>query len=319
MSDSLLENKAEAEDNDLLAVWNWFLNQDPTGARTMQAIRESFDQVLDGPRTGRYNYSDLRKTEQTHVGTIVEINIGKGFSLSDGMKMDYTVAGVDVDCKYSKSMWGWEFPLESTGQIALLTWGDDFTSRWSAGLWRVNEAHLAKRGKGNQDKKRKIHKPGRDEIRWLWQDYPLDENLLLHLDPAVTKAIFSHRSGMQAMNELFRRVQRRIVRREVVLTVGKQRDAPRRARQTRERNHLGKEGILVLGHYAWDVAVARQLGLPVPKNGEWVSARVTPDQNTSGAHFEVEGRRWRLAEPEDEVVPAPAIPRSKSLDAPLRR
>lgn len=319
MSDPQFQIKSVTLDRELLAVWNWFRKEDPTGARTMQAIRESLDQVLDGPRTGRYRYSELRKTEQTHVGTIVEINIGKAFSLSDGKRMDYTVAGVDVDCKYSKNMWEWQFPLEATGHITLLTWANDSTSRWSAGLWRVNEEHLARRGKGNQDKKRTMYKPGREEIRWLWREYPLDENLLLHLDPAITDAIFSQRSGMQAMNELFRRVQGRIVRREVILTVGKQRDAPRRARQTRERKHLGKEGILVLGHYAWDVAAASQLGLPIPKNGEWVAARVTPDGNATAAYFEVEGQRWRLAEPGDEVVPAPAIPRSKPLDVPLRR
>lgn len=301
-------------DEELLRVQNWFRLNDPAGSRTMGVLRESLDQVLDGPRTRRFKYSDLRKTEKTHVGTIVEINLGKAFALSDGVKMDYTVAGVDVDCKYSMFMWGWEFPLESIGHIVLLTWANDDSSRWSAGLWRVNEEHLPQNGKGNRDKKRKMLKSGRDEIFWLWQNQTLDENLLLHLDPADTDAIFSQRSGMQALNELFRRVQGRIVRREVVLTVGQQRDSPRRARQTRERKHLGKEGIIVLGHYEWDVAVAARLNLPVPKNGEWVAARVTPDESATGSFFEAEGVRWRLAVAGDNVVPAPVIPRSKLLD-----
>lgn len=298
-------------DEELFRIRIWFLQHDLTGARTMEVLRESLDQVLDGPRTGRFRYSDLRKTEKTHVGTIVEINLGKEFDLSDGKSMDYSISGIDVDCKYSMSMWGWEFPLESVGHIVLLTWADDSVSRWSAGLWRVNEDHL-QRG-GNRDKKRKMLKSGRDEIVWLWRDYRLDENLLLHLDPGETHAILSQRSGMQALNELFRRVQKRIVRREVVLTVGQQKDSPRRARQTRETRHLGKEGIVVLGHYEWDVAVAARLNLTVPKSGEWISARVAPDPGAVDWFFEADGVRWRLATADDAVVTAPVIPRSRAL------
>lgn len=305
------DNDGAGHDEELRRISNWFLQHDLAGTRTMKVLRESLDQVLDGPRTGRFRYTDLRKTEKTHVGTIVEINLGKEFDLSDGTKMDYSISGIDVDCKYSMSMWGWEFPLESVGHLVLLTWADDSVSRWSAGLWRVNESHL-QRG-GNRDKKRKMLKSGRDGIVWLWRDCPLDENLLLHLDPEETDAILSQRSGMQSLNELFRRVQQRIVRREVVLTVGQQKDSPRRARQTRERKHLGKEGIVVLGHYEWDVNVAARLNLPVPRSGEWVSARVVPDPGAVDWFFEVDGVRWRLATGADAVVTAPVIPRSRAL------
>jgi len=90
-----------ARDSALEAAFEWFLQQDPDGERFGSVLRESLDQVLDGPRTMRFRYSDLRKTEKTHVGTIVEINLGKEFDLADGDKMDYSVAGHDVDCKYS--------------------------------------------------------------------------------------------------------------------------------------------------------------------------------------------------------------------------
>lgn len=290
--------------------------RDPDGSRLARALRESLDQVLDGPRTGRFKYSDLRKTEKTHVGTIVEINIGKEFDLPDGDVTDYRIDGIQVDCKYSMTRTGWAIPLEAIGHLVLLTWADDNRSQWSAGLWRVDPDHL--NAGTNRDRKRTIAKSGRDQITWLWQEAELDENLLLHLNPDDLAAILSHtgkRNGQKRINELFRRVRGRIVRREVILTVARQKDGPRRARMAREPRQLGKEGIIVLGHYAWDVGVARRLGLPVPKSGEWVSARVASrPPGASGPTFFADGQYWGLASEDDPVCDAPVIPRSKALD-----
>ncbi|MFN8151440.1 MAG: NaeI family type II restriction endonuclease [Solirubrobacterales bacterium] len=36
-------------------------------------IRQSIDEVLDGPRTGRWGFEQLEKTEKTYVGTKIEI------------------------------------------------------------------------------------------------------------------------------------------------------------------------------------------------------------------------------------------------------
>lgn len=151
-------------DSALDEVFRFFLEQDADGRRFGAVIRESLDQVLDGPRTMRFRYSELRKTEKTHVGTVVEINLGKEFDLADGEQMDYRVAGHDVDCKYSMSFGGWELPLESLGHLVLLTWADDEASRWAAGLWRVDPRHLG-RGAGNRDRKRKMVKSGHEHIR----------------------------------------------------------------------------------------------------------------------------------------------------------
>ncbi len=302
-------------DQALADVRDWFLAADPDGSRFARVLRESLDQVLDGPRTMRFRYSDLRKTEKTHVGTIVEINLGKEFGLADGVQMDYSIAGHDVDCKYSMFIRGWELPLESLGHLVLLLWADDDASVWSAGLWRV-DPRVLNRGQGNRDRKRKMLKAASDQITWLWRDARLDENLLLHLPAATVGQIFSHsgpRNGQQRVNELFRLVQGRIIRREVVLTVAQQKDGPRRARMAREQTHLGKEGIVVLGHYEWDVTVARRLGLPVPRNGEWVSARVASADHDGPGTFAADGANWRLAAADEWVPAAPRVPRSKSL------
>jgi Restriction endonuclease NaeI len=311
------ERQDQSEDDQLERVAAWIGAQDVDGRRIAEVMRESIDQVLDGPRTGRFRYEDLRKTEKTHVGTIVEINLGKEFDLADGDATDYRIAGVEVDCKYSMKDGGWELPIESLGHIVLLLWADDMQSCWSAGLWRVDESHLG-RGEGNRDRKRKMVRSGRDQIRWLWQREPLDENLLLHLSGEDLEAIFRHvgrRDGQKRINELFRRVQGRIVRREVVLTVARQKDGPRRARMAREQRQLGREGIVVLGHYAWDVAVATELGLPVPRSGEWIAVRVFPvDESSARAKFLADEVWWAIAASDEVSPPAPAIPRSRSLE-----
>jgi len=310
---TVVEHIPEPEDDlALQEVAELFLHEDPDGDRFATVLRDSLDQVLDGPRTRRFRYSELRKTEKTHVGTIVEINLGKEFDLADGLQMDYRVAGHDVDCKYSMSLGGWELPLESLGHLVLLTWADDDASRWAAGLWRVDPRHLG-RGAGNRDRKKKMLVSGRERVRWLWRDAVLPANLLLHLPAQVVERIFQPRSGQQRINELFRLVQGRVIRRDVVLTVAQQKDGPRRARMAREAKNLGGEGIMVLGHYEWDVAVARALGIPVPRSGEWVSARVAPTDVGGRGTFHAEGHWWRLAGSDEWVSAAPRVPRSRAL------
>jgi hypothetical protein len=70
------------------------------------------------------------------------------------------------------------------------------------------------------------------------------------------------------------------------------------------------EGILVLGHQEHDPDVARDLGLPVPRKGQFVSARIVPaEPGTRAPTAEIEGESWRIANEDDAVVPAPLMPR----------
>jgi hypothetical protein len=189
----------------------------PDGTRFGQVIRDTIDQLLDGQRTGRYRYEDLYKTEKTHLGTLVEINLQREFAFGDGEEMDYSISGVDVDCKFSAFSRGWQLPVESVGHVCLLVWANDGQSRWSAGLLRIEERLL---GAGrNRDLKRTLNDEGFRAIRWLWQMQPLAENLLLHLDEETRAGILlvAPGSGQRRIDELFRRVQRRVVTRSTVL------------------------------------------------------------------------------------------------------
>lgn len=79
---------------------------DPGGLTTGQVLRDTYDQLYDGVRTRRYRWDQLFKTEKTHFGTLVEINLQRAFEYADGAKLDYCISGHEVDAKYSQTSGG---------------------------------------------------------------------------------------------------------------------------------------------------------------------------------------------------------------------
>ncbi|MEV4684399.1 NaeI family type II restriction endonuclease [Streptomyces kurssanovii] len=302
-----------AQHSELLAVKDHLLRQDPDGQRFGRVLRDTFDQLLNGEVTGRYAWSQLRQTEKTHAGSMVEINLHREFNFDDGTLMDYRIAGVEVDCKYSQTFGQWMIPPEATGHICLLVWADDQQSRWSAGLLRIRRDLL--NGGENRDLKTTIKASARSQIEWVWQNAALPENLLLHLDPATREKILikGPRKGQQRVNQLFRLVHGRRIGRGVVRTAGQQHDYMARVREGdpgRARPKLRKEGIIILGDYKSHQAVAAALGGPVPEKGEFVAFRVArrrPYHHTD-CHVELEGERWVVATAADPPQEAPRLP-----------
>jgi len=305
-----------AQDGELDAVEAELYRLDPAGDQVATVLRDTLDQLYDGQHSGRWSYEQLNKTEKTHMGTLVEINLHRRFAFADGDVTDYRIAGIEVDCKYSMTYGNWELPPESIGHLCLVVTADDASSSWSAGLIRVAGPGL--RPGANRDAKRQLASASRAHIRALWPGHQrLAENLFLRLDAATRAAIFGARAqrggqhGQARANELFRRVQRRVIRRAELATVAQQDDFMKRARGNGgARTHLRAEGIVVLGHADHDPAVAAALGLPVPRKGEFVSARVVPARvGREDPVAVIGGQRWALARPGDPVVPAPLIPR----------
>jgi len=252
------------------------------------------------------------------MGTLVEINLHRQFSFGDGEVTDYRIAGIEVDCKYSMTYGGWELPPEAVGQLCLLVTADDRARTWSAGLIRCREEYL--RGKPNRDAKRQLTASSRARIRPLWPGHgPLAGNLLLSLPPGTSERIFGARAaggqqhGQARTNELFRSVQRRIIRRAELATVAQQDDFMKRARGNGgARTQLRHEGILVLGHQDSDPLIAAALGLPAPSKGEFISARVVAAQaGRDDPVAIIAGQRWALARKGDPVIPAPVVPRKQ--------
>ena len=302
------------DDGELAAVTAELHGLDGDGSRTAAAIRGALDMLLDGQHTGRYRWDQLHKTEKTHAGTLVEIALARALRLADGTALDYTIAGADVDCKFSHRLGGWMIPPEADGKLLLLVQASDEDGAWSAGLVRAVEENL--RPAGNRDGKRALNDRGRAAVRWLHRYAPLQENALIRLPSPAVAGIFAAGSGQQRVNELFRRAQRMRVSRTVVATVAMQDDYMKRVRGGGgARDQLRAEGIVIFGDYAGDQVLAAALGLPRPGPGEFVSARLALRSRRAeggagyGRAVRLAGADWRLAAPADPPQPAPALPR----------
>ncbi|WP_328633333.1 NaeI family type II restriction endonuclease [Streptomyces sp. NBC_00356] len=296
------------QDSELISVAEHVRSLDPEGKRFAAVLRNTIDQLLNGEVTGRYDWKTLFKTEKTHAGTLVEINLQREFKFDDGDAMDYRIAGVDVDCKYSQQLGGWMIPPEAMGHLCLVLWADDYKSRWSAGVVRIHREWL---NGNNRDLKHTLKAEHRNKIYWLWFDVELPENVLLHMNPADRQAVFAPTSGQQRLNELFRRAQNRRIGRNVVRTVAQQKDYMKRVRGNGgSRSALRPEGILIMGDYASHQTIASCLGLPRPQEGEFVSTRVirTRPEHASQPQIELDGAIWTCARPNDPYECGPLLP-----------
>lgn len=279
---------------------------DPGGERTARVLRDTFDQLYDGVRTGRYRWDQLRKTEKTHFGTQIEINMQRAFRFGQGEHLDYRIAGFDVDCKFSQSEGGWMIPPEARGELCLLLWASDTESRWKMGVVRARPGML---GGMNRDRKSTIQRKYLNEICWVFPEGRLAENTLLHLPEDDVDYIMDGISGAERVRRLCRTVQGRVLSRNVVATVAQQADYMRRLRgDDGARGDLRPEGIIILGQYERHQLIAEALGLPVPGSGDTVTARVFPALPDESPSVMIDGAFWRLADESDPVEPAPTLP-----------
>ncbi|MFI1656161.1 NaeI family type II restriction endonuclease [Streptomyces sp. NPDC020472] len=310
---------AACSDPELDFVRQYLLALDPDGSRFARVLRNTIDQLLDGENTGRFDWEKLHKTEKTHAGTLVEINLLREFKLTSGDDLDYSIDGIEVDCKFSQREYGWMIPPEALGEICLVVWADDHKGKWSAGLLRADRKKLTTSGnvtkRGNRDGKFRLTKDHYSLVSWLWHREDLRENLLLHLPREVQKTVLAPTSGQKRVNELFRQVIRRRIDRNVVRTLAQQYDYMARVRDdkngTRARPALRNEGIIIPGDSANHRAVAAALGGPVPEKGEFVSFRVARAQPHHGSRpsAEIDGAHWVAVDNDEEVdVPAPRLP-----------
>ena len=291
------------EDPELAAVAEWMLAQPRASERIGDAIRRAIDEVLDGPRTGRFLYEELANSEKTYTGTKVEILLREEFRLPRGpapKRLDFDIGGVAVDCKFSQST-SWMIPVEAVDEICMLVTASEAAAQYSLGVLRCRKEFL---NAPNRDLKRSINVTGRAQAVWVFRKARMPENLLRELSENDRIAIMSTpASGQLRMNELFRRVQARIVRREVTLTVARQDDGMKRVRDA--RRHLQPEGILVLGHQGDHPRIAAELDLPVPKKGEFVSVRVVLAQAGVQRRTKIGEGIWRRATADDALQAGP--------------
>jgi hypothetical protein len=290
------------------AVAQFLLSNDPAGVRMAKVLRRTFDMLLDGQHTGRYRWDQLYKTEKTHFGTLVEINLQREFGFADGQAMDFAIEGVDVDCKYAQSIGEWMIPPEAMGHIILGLWANDQLGRWSLGLIRVTEQRLTS-SRGNRDLKRRLTAAGKQEVTWVFRDRQLPENALLRIPTVDVARIFEPAHGTKRVDMLFRLAQRRLISRVVVATVAQQEDYMKRIRGNGgSRSSLRPEGIVIIGQYDSHRRVAEALGLPVPGAGESVSVRLSSIASLDAPSVSLGGHRWVVARQCDPPEMAPLLP-----------
>lgn len=304
------------DDVGLLHVGERILELDPTGRRWAGVVRHTYDMVYNGAETGRYRWQDLAKTEKTHFGTLFEINAQREFGFADGFGdpddplrhgLDYSIAGHDVDAKWSQTDGRWMLPPEVFGKIALVATGSDLEAQFSLGLIRVRHEYLTTGSNGNRDKKSWLSPFGRDRVVWLWRHAPIPANVLLQIGSTRAEYVFGARSGSERVARLFREAEGMLVHRSAVATVAQQLDHQKRVRGNGgARDLLRPEGYLILSG-AYHADVASQLGGPVPSRSEYLGLRVTPSLGPDGVLLA--GEKWIRAQAGENLSrSAPLLP-----------
>ena len=202
-------------------------------------------------------------------------------------------------------------PQEAMGHLCLLVTADDQAAKWSVGLIRVSNKVLTP-GQ-NRDTKRKLSATGCRGIDWLFKDEDLPPNVLLLLPPLAVEALMALPSGQKRINQIFRIAQGHRISGTVIETLGQQVDARKRIRKNGgSRSRLKQEGIIILGDYEADCEIARKLGVPAPREGEFVSVRVAPVRGAAQRAAQgvalIASSLWRVASSKDPIVNAPETP-----------
>jgi hypothetical protein len=285
------------------------LKEDPTGRRTGQVMRQSFDQLYDGGRTGVYHVDQLSATQKTHLGTFVEVNMAKEFNFETvGVKFDYRIAGHDVDAKFSLSG-GWMLPPEVVGHLCLVMQASDEEAWFDIGVVRASADWLT--AGGNRDKKVALRAGHRDKIAWIHRGAPMPPNVLANLPKPDLDVILSRKSGQQKVNEIFRRAPGRRISRAAIETLAMQRDPMKRVRRNGgARTPLAKEGIIIMGgDYIWQRNIVTALEVEPPLEGEFVSLYLTlAEDSWDGPKIVIEGQAWRLGTPAEAQASASQLP-----------
>lgn len=265
---NLLSDGDEVTDSELEQVKVFFSGKKDLAGVIGRAVRKSFDEVIDGPRTGRYCIDQLEKTEKTYIGTKIEIILRDELGLERGLVLDNLICGIEVDTKFTIGS-GWMIPKEAFGKICLLVSGDDNLERCKAGLLRMTPDVLTK---PNQDKKSGVSAVGKARAIWL-VDGAMPQNFLLKLEHEVRSKILGHSSGLQRVRELFKSVTHTIIPRSVIEQLARQKDPMKRAREMKES--LRGEGFLVLcSTYTADQVEFIRYGFNDFDRGDWLSIKV---------------------------------------------
>lgn len=234
------------------------------------AIRRAVDEVVDGPRTGRWDLHELEKTEKTYIGTRIEIVVRNALGLEKKGPLDTWIAGFPVDIKFSINS-VWAIPDEAVNEVCLVLGMNEGRNSFKVGVVRCVESSLNK-GR-NKDGKRTLSLAGRKSIVWIVEDGSLQPNFIAELPAEIREKILKEGSGQARVRQLVTLWQERPIPRAAIETIAQQKDPLRRLRQDRGNGRLG--GLWVLsGRYDKEMIAA--LGFSPIAKDEFMS--IDPDK-----------------------------------------
>lgn len=232
-----------------------------------RAIRQSIDEVLDGPRTGRWDFSQLEKTEKTYVGTKVEIVVRAALELERGPNLDLEIEGNDVDTKWAMNS-AWQIPVEAVDQLCLCIGGLSHVTQFQVGVVRCSAENL--NVGENRDRKRTLSAIGRAAMRHLVEPTAVPTNFVADMDPDIRAEVMGHDTIQGRVTALFRLVPYTPIPRSAIGTVARTTGDP--MRRVRADSWAGDplEGMQILSAQ-YGNAVVEALGYPRMERNHFMS------------------------------------------------
>lgn len=253
-------NRPLQPDPGLETVVTWLTDRagDDPAAYFGRIIRQSIDEVLDGPRTGRWSFDQLEKTEKTYVGTKLEIVLRTVLGLQHAGLMDLEIEGEPVDIKWAMAS-GWQIPREAVGEICLCLGGIAKLTLFQVGVVRCVPAYL--NAGENRDGKKTLSEAGRRAMRMLVDPTPIPPNFVAEMEPELRESIMAERHIQQRVTKLFRSLPGVPIPRDAVRTIARTEGDP--MRRLRADRHAGDplEGMKVLSA-TYANRVVEALGYP---------------------------------------------------------
>jgi len=208
-------------------------------------IRRGLDEVIDGARTGRCELNQLDTTEQTYVGTKLEILLRNDLQMPRGNR-DIVLAGHDTDVKWSKEYARWMIGPENRNELCLGICLRDSDS-FAVGLFVPTDTRLT-RGKGNRDGKKSLLAKARDEdVFWVVERAPLRPNFVAALSHTQRAYIFKGGSIQERVRRLAEAFPMQLVPRSAIATVAMAPDGdPMRRLRQDKHNVDGLRGMRLL-------------------------------------------------------------------------
>lgn len=205
--------------------------------------RAALDEVIDGPRTSRWDIGQLSKTEKTYIGTKLEIVLRSAFDFPVGVGTDVEIVGQNVDIKWSETS-QWMIGPQLVNKLCLGVGLVDGGTGFCVGVFRARPEFL--RQGSNQDKKRSLSAASfREEVAWVVEKAALPPDFIADLEPGLRDAILDGRSAQERIRLLGMLVPNTPIPRRAILTVARDKDDPTR----RLRRDAGKSDPL--GGMVW--------------------------------------------------------------------